>query len=308
MTHWLKANRLTATSITVAMFAVLSYYGYANLASRKHDFCRTMTINPESLQVTLSDPIPFDPGEPNGPYFWPFTFQSGYYVSHYDGKSAYPHRVRYNVFTVNQNNQLEEREKYQELVRGPFGTIYAHTNAIYELEALDGEIEFGVLHYSNEAEHEPPLIISAPPSSSPHKLDAISLIRIFRYAQKYTVVIGNYTPDGKLISSIKPTDTEAGDWNGGTIDFEHGYNLYGFPAQIPVDEYLKKPHAVWKVIALPSILNIINFHYERNKWVRQDSFVSNGAPKTRFLTYVTTAQDTMLAPVDQKMQYKVVGY
>ncbi len=305
---WIKENRIKTAALAVTTFIILSYYGCTNSANWKHDFFRTMTIDSHTLQVTLSDPIPYDPGEPKGPYFWPFNYQSGYYVSHYDGKRIYPHRVRYNVFTVNPVNQLQESEKYQELVKGSFGTVYAHTEAFYRQDATAGDIDFEVLHDTGETEHEPPMIVRDTPSNVPHKLDAISLIRVFCSAEKYIVVIGNYTPDGKLVSFVKPSYVNIRDSSSGTADLASDYNLYGFPTQISVVKYMKKPYPLWKVIPLSNTLNIINFHYDRNKWVRQDNFVSTSEPKTRILTYVTTAQDTMLAPANQRMQYRVTGY
>lgn len=276
-------------------------------------FYRTMDIDPQSLLVTFTDLLP-DHCTTCGPFYWPFTGHTGdYSVDHFDGKRPYPHRVRYNAFAVSPENRLGSRTKRQELLHGAFGTVYAQTQFYYgDTPGYEG-IKFSVSLYANEAEHEPPQIITALPETQ-LELSAITLVRVFRSPPEYIVLIAQYSPDGYL-NFLSVDGAKDGNWVHNSVlqslDDSLGFGLgeltknqirFGFPERFPVADYLKKAEPVWKAAAMPSTLDVVNLHYERNRWVRQDSFSVKGK-ETRFLTYAVTPQDLMLEPVDQTMPF-----
>jgi hypothetical protein len=276
-------------------------------------FYRTMDIDPQSLLVTFSDLLP-NHCETCGPFYWPFTGQTGdYSVDHYDGKQPYPHRVRYNAFAVSAENRLGSRTKYQELLHGLFGTVYAQTQFLYGSTSGYRGIKFYAYLYANEAEHEPPQIIAELPGTH-LELSAITLVRVFRSPPEYIVLIAQYAPDGYL-EFLSVDGAKDGNWvhrselqsldeslGLGTGDQTKNRIRFGFPERFPVADYLKKAQPVWKVAAVPSTLDVVNLHYERNRWVRQDSFSRRGK-ETRFLTYAVTPQDLMLEPIDKIMPF-----
>jgi hypothetical protein len=276
-------------------------------------FYRTMQIDPQSLLVTFSDLLP-DHCTTCGPFYWPFTGHTGAYsVDHYDGKQPYPHRVRYSAFAVSAENRLWSRTKRQELLHGAFGTVYAQTQFYYGNTLGYEGIKFSVSLYANEAEHEPPQIITALPETQ-LELSAITLVRVFRSPPEYIVLTAQYSPDGYL-DFLSVDGAKDGNWAHNSVlqslDDSLGLGLgeltknqirFGFPERFPVADYLRKAEPGWKAAAVPSTLDVVNLHYERNRWVRQDSFSARGK-ETRFLTYAVTPQDLMLEPVDKRMPF-----
>jgi hypothetical protein len=73
---------------------------------------------------------------------------------------------------------------------------------------------------------------------------------------------------------------------------------FGIPAVFPVKSYHHNQSDVFRQIDLKSALDVVNFHYERNLWVRQDSFLPEEPARTRYLTYVNTSEDKVLESVD----------
>jgi len=73
---------------------------------------------------------------------------------------------------------------------------------------------------------------------------------------------------------------------------------FGIPAVFPVRSYRHHQSDVFQQIDLKSALDVVNFHYERNLWVRQDFFLPEGPARTRYLTYVNTSEDRALESVD----------
>ena len=51
----------------------------------------------------------------------------------------------------------------------------------------------------------------------------------------------------------------------------------------------------------PNPENIINLHYDYNRWVRQDVFDVEGKRTTRHLTYVWTPEDEILKTLDREV-------
>lgn len=48
----------------------------------------------------------------------------------------------------------------------------------------------------------------------------------------------------------------------------------------------------------------MNLHYDRSRWVRQDSSDATGKRSTRFLIYEVTEQDRALKPVDDSLNVR----
>ena len=306
-------NRTGISRFALLLLAILIPTAVCQpLSNTPKGLFRTMEISPKTLAVTLSDPLP-DSSETNGPFFMPFHYPTGdYTVEHYDGKHAYPNRVRYSLFGVSEWGILQYRTKAQELLRGPFGTIYANTKFFYSREGA--AIEFSVRPYASEMEHEPAQVVEQLPAESSLWLDAISVVRVFVSPPGFIVVTGQYSKDG-FLDNVVIDGAKDGNWihtsRIGELDeslragedFRALQKKFGFPGPFPVTDYLTTGTAVWGTGDRPCFTTIVNFHYERNRWVRQDSFDSTGLKSTRFLTYEVTAQDRDLEPVDQGLRF-----
>ncbi len=184
----------------------------------------------------------------------------------------------------------------------------------YEKEYAPNAIAFEISANPFHGTSEPPRVISALPKHTMQtlrKFTVMSVVRVFRSAKGYTVAIGYYSPEGRLVVPISSELMKNGERvYAGTMtygDEEHDRIAFGFPTRIDVAKYLQNPKPFWKRTSLLNTTNIVNLHYDRNKWVRQDTFAGTSSPKTRFLTYLTMAQDIMLAPIDQKMPFRMPG-
>jgi hypothetical protein len=82
---------------------------------------------------------------------------------------------------------------------------------------------------------------------------------------------------------------------------------FGFPASFSIAAYQANPTWQSPLGTLLSYLTVVNFHYNRNRWVRQDVFVDGdtepGKHQTRFLEYQLTAQDSMLETADRTLPW-----
>jgi hypothetical protein len=274
-------------------------------------YFRIMEIDPRTRAVTLQDAIP-GTTRPSGEFFAPFTNQTGdYTVDHFDGKQ------RFNAFWVSHSGFLSYRTKIQELVRGPFGSVYSWSNCYYS-ESGAHAITFHVRAYANAVPHELPQVVSALPKDHDLQLDAISIIRVFPVGPGFIVVSGQYSPEG-LLDDVILDGARGGDWihqnKIDELDKSLGANVvrsddylryqkrFGLPGKLRIAD-LSTGASLWGEADRPSSLTIVNLHYDRNRWVRQDSITSSGVRNTRFLSYRTTAQDRSLDTIDRQLIFR----
>ncbi len=78
---------------------------------------------------------------------------------------------------------------------------------------------------------------------------------------------------------------------------------FGLPESFPLSDYLSEIHSVTKSVTLLSYLDVIYLHYQRNKFVRQDTFDQNGTSKTEFLRYAIPDAFPELTSLDNRMQF-----
>jgi hypothetical protein len=69
-----------------------------------------------------------------------------------------------------------------------------------------------------------------------------------------------------------------------------GRQRYALPDPFPIAAYLSGNPRTWKDVGKPNIENVINLHYDYNRWVRQDVFDSADNSTVRHLTYVVTPE------------------
>jgi hypothetical protein len=272
------------------------------------DYFRVMEIDPSTRAVTFHDPIP-GVAWPSGEFFAPFTNQTGdYTVDHLDGKQ------RFSFFWISHSGILSYRTKIQQLVSGPFGSIYAWTNFFYSAH----EIRFHARAHASTMAHELPQVVSGLPNDHDPLLDAISIIRVFPAGPGFIVVTAQYSPEG-LLDDVVLDGTRDSDWihpndidkldqgleasSFSPDDYIKYQKKFGLPRKVQVADLLAG--ALQQGAAdRPSTLTVVNFHYDRNLWIRQDSIPSSGARSTRFLTYRVAAQDRALEATDRELAFR----
>jgi hypothetical protein len=141
--------------------------------------------------------------------------------------------------------------------------------------------------------------------------------RIFQAPPGFLVVSANYALDGHL-ESLHVNGSSQGQWMHSNQlgplypDVEVGTMIgdrpktrerFGSPASFPVQAYLKSAAGkqtvpVFRQIDLQSSVDVVNLHHDRNRWLRQDTFLPNGTFSTRFLGYMVTDEDKVLEQVD----------
>jgi hypothetical protein len=270
---------------------------------------RKMEIDPTTLKLRLRDELALSPVPPTSEYYFRFLIGSGRYTVDHLGAGG---RVRYNAFFVGADDTITTKTKYQVLLSGPFGTVYGESTYFYDSSHAAQPTTFFTELYFNDLGSEPFQLVSALPAAKTLHLSAISVIRIFHAPPEFLVVSANYAPDGHL-ESMHVNGSKHGDW----VHSNEVHSLYpeldvatlvgdrpktrehfGIPAVFPVKEYQRNPSNIVRQVELKSALDIVNFHYERNLWVQQDSSLPDGTHKTRFLTYATTSEDETLEPID----------
>lgn len=292
----------------VLVLALLAVVCFQTSCSKRMANFGAIEIDPSTLKVRLRDQLE-GPGSPASDYYFRFAISNGRYTVDHFGPGG---RVRYNAFFVDADDTVSTKTKYQVLLSGAFGTVYGESTFFYAPSYRSQPTTFISALYFNDLGSEPFRLVSALPAAETLHLSAISVVRIFHAAPEFLVVSANYTPKGQLVS-LQLNGSKHGDW----VHSNEIHSLYpnldvatsigdrpktrehfGIPAVFPVEEYQRRPSRFFLPVELESALDVVNFHYDRNRWVRQDSFLPNGTSQTRFLTYTTTSEDKILEPID----------
>jgi hypothetical protein len=205
---------------------------------------------------------------------------------------------------------------------GEFGTVYGKSTYFYDPMYKGRANEFFTLPYMNNVGSEPFRVAPALPAGANLGLDAVSLIRVFQAPPEFLIVSGNYAPDGHL-ESLHVNGAKHGDWvhSNELVPLYPGIGVatmigdqpkarehFGLPAVFPTQQYLQKPASVFTRVELHSVMEVVNLHYDRNRWVRQESFLPDGTRSIRFLTYIVTEEDKVLEPVDNSRMLGQFSY
>jgi hypothetical protein len=231
-------------------------------------------------------------------------------------------QFRYTSFHVDSTNRLITRSKYQELLTGPFGTVFAKTTYHYadDYKADNWATSFTTALYVADVPHEPSETIAAP-SVTGMEISAVSVVRIFHNGPDFVVVSANYAHDGHF-ESISVDGSKNGEWVGdrftipGIDGIRNGTSIssgfktrtaFGLPKVFPVADYITHPAPVCGSAILTSSLDVVNLHYNRNRWVKQDSY-GGGSMQTRFLEFRFTPEDKALETIDRQRLFGEYAY
>jgi len=130
-----------------------------------------MEVNPTTLKLQLRDELPW-PNPAASDYYFRFQISDGRYLVDHFGSGG---KVRYNAFFVGADDVIYTKTKYQILLSGPFGTVYAESTYFYPPFYKDQPTQFFSVLYMNGLGCEPFQLISALPASKTLRLSAISV-------------------------------------------------------------------------------------------------------------------------------------
>src|SRR5258708_20234251 len=166
-----------------------------------------MDIDPNTLKLRLENELPLTE-TPTSEYY--FRFRIG------DGRSTVDHfgaggKVRYNAFFIGSDDVIYTKTKYQVLLSGSFGTVYAESTYFYPPFYKDQPTQFFSSLYLNGPGSEPFQLVSALPKSETLHLSGISVIRVFHAPPEFLIVSAIYAPDSQL-ESLHVNGSKNGDW------------------------------------------------------------------------------------------------
>ncbi len=204
--------------------------------------------------------------------------------------------------------QLIETSKWDKLLEGPFGTVYALRNCFYTYAAVDHLSSVAVAARPSGG-GEKPAIVPVPAGALP-PLTSLSLVRIFRVAAGYRLIAANYESDGRL-GSIDISGARDGSWysppDGGDFLYvgppDSRLERYGIPPRIDVEQYLHLHRLQLPSVALPEETTVLNQHFGFNKVIRQDTLQHGAIASSIFLQPSITEEERQLGPAcDQRLR------
>src|ERR1700722_4972736 len=104
-----------------------------------------MEVNPTTMKLRLQDELPWL-SRPSSDYYFRFRLGDGRYLVDHFGSGG---KVRYNAFFVGADDVFYTKKKYQILLSGPFGTVYAESTYFYPPFYKDQPTQFVSVLYMN---------------------------------------------------------------------------------------------------------------------------------------------------------------
>jgi hypothetical protein len=274
---------------------------------------RDASIDATTATLAMHGPIETS-GRPVEAAFLDDAIAAGHIIEHYGPTASEGGRPRLDFFFTDAAYRLIYRQKNQELLRGDFGVVFAKSMYYYDTRYKGQATGFEVCGYSKLSGTERPVTVPSIPSEASARLVAVSLVRIVRTHPELAILSATYSADGRL-QSLSADAARGGDWvgssefvggrppiNGGRF-YGHGLELrqwYGMPRDFPVDAYIADPKVAWPAAGFPEVMLVVHLHYDSNRWVRQDTYIDGVRNGSRYLHFVSTAQDQMLGPIDSR--------
>jgi hypothetical protein len=277
----------------------------------------TLSIDPVSLKVTLTGRIPGF-RNPDGEYYSAEPINEGRYsILHFVGANGVP-ATDLGFFFVTADDRLSYRQKYQDLLHGPFDTVYAITTYYYAPMYDKNATSFETRPYFASIHYESPEVLLALPDSPDLAVSAVSLVRVFPQAgNRFLIASANYSPDGHLVE-IHVNGAQDGHWIHSNLvippdaafqvatmigDEPKTRKYFGLPLALPATDYLRTRNPHLEPAQLSSTLDVVNVHYNRNHWVRQDAFLPGKELSTRFLAFRVLPEDLALHDLDARRPF-----
>lgn len=301
----------------VLLIAVLCIQCRSQLGTFKH-----LEVDASTLKIRWSEKLLNV--QRNGEIFyevWP-NQRNRHFIDELVLPAGSSQQFRYNAFHVDSSNRLITRSKYQELLTGEYGTVYAEITYHYadDYKGDNWATSFTTESYTADVPHEPSQTIDALPSAANLELSAISVVRVFKNGAEFVIASANYAHDGHF-ESINVSGSRNGEWLGdrfvipgvegiGHGEFYSGFKArqaFGLPRVFPKALYLAHPMPICGSAILTSALDVVNLHYNRNRWVRQDLY-SDGVIKTKFLEFRFTPEDKALETIDRQRLFGEHSY
>lgn len=253
-------------------------------------------------------------------YFFFHSANGSISADHFYRKPGAVKRERLLFLETDHNQVLDRTEKSDEILRGPWGTIFAEKTCFYTRSVTDYSsvsVHSDFRQFDHEIPAEP-----GPPEKLP-PLTSVSLVRIFRADPEYLVVAANYESDGEL-DSLHIDGAKGGDLVHSSfvpaaqasfvrrIPKDRGSDAlerYGVPDQFDIQDYLRSSRLSLPPSALPEEIDVAALIYGYDRVIRRDELKNGAIISSRFLEPSFTDEEKILDPVcDSRFrQQKAIG-
>jgi hypothetical protein len=271
---------------------------------------RTAHIDPHTLKMSFTDRLSWPPPAGGG-FYERFSASPGYTVLYI----APGGRPDPDIISLTDHSVIATKGSNRVILTGDYGTVYVRTTYFYPPEYGPQPIEFyAELWFSSPNQARPERVGAFDQTAD---LSAITVVRVFRAPPGFLVVCATYDQDGN-VGVLTVNGSRGGEWVHSNellplytdLDVATAFGdrprtrqYFGLPETFPIADYLHTYRNVSKPVNLQSYQDVINLHYQRNQYVRQDLFSPGGTRKTEFLHYPLTTAYEELKPLDDRMEF-----
>lgn len=239
-------------------------------------------------------------------------------VSHMEKKPGATQAERLLYLETNTNQVLDRIVKEDEILTGPFGTVYVEKTCFFNRPVASNFGHVTVMAGSSKdpSRREIPVQFSESPKDIP-PLTSLSLVRIFQNDAGYLLASANYESSGEL-GSLNIAETKDGYVTPGRASTVFFFRVdlnkpvaekYGIPLRIDVQEYLHLRRLSLPNVALHQEIVVVNQHFGFDKLIRQDQLENSAVVSSRYLRpFVTKEEETLDSECDSRFrQQQVMG-
>jgi hypothetical protein len=203
---------------------------------------------------------------------------------------------------TNTNQVLDRIVKEDEILTGPFGTVYVEKTCFFNRPVASNFSHVTVMVGSNKDLSRPEIPIQLPAGTKDMPpLTSLSLVRVFQNDAGFVVVSANYESSGGL-GSLNIGETKDGylipgsDSTSFRVDSKNPLvEKYGIPLRIDVQQYLNSRRLSLPNVALRQEITIVNQHFGFDKLIRQDQLEDSAVVSSRYLRPSVTKEEETLA-------------
>lgn len=231
-------------------------------------------------------------------------------VAHLEKKTGASQAERLFYLETNTDRVLDRTVKEDEILRGPFGTVYVRKTCFFNRPVASNFSHVTVMVGSNKDSSRPeiPRQLSAPPQGMP-PLTSLSLVRVFMNGAGYVVVSANYESSGEL-GSLNIGETKDGYLIPGSASTsfhvdskDPRIDKYGIPLRIDVQQYLNTKRLILPKVAMRQELIVVNQHFGFDKLIRQDRLEDGTVVSSRYLQpSITKEEETIDSECDSRFR------
>lgn len=222
-------------------------------------------------------------------------------VAHIEKKPGAAQAERLFYLETNTDQILDRTVKEDEILKGPFGTVYVEKTCFFNRPVASNWSHVTVMTGSSKDLSTPeiPAEFSESPKDLP-PLTSFSVVRVFREHAGYVLAAANYESSGEL-GSLNIAETKDGyviPGHASTVFFFQGdwnkpvAEKYGVPLRINVQEYLHSRQLFLPNVALEQEFVVVNQHFGFDKLIRQEHLDDKGTVvSSRYLRPFVTEEE-----------------